>query len=86
MTESRKCQICKEHDSVWIMQFVAEDEPTFTRPGYHYRGFAIIKICGQCKLEREIQDIMKKTYEIISRMPPIRYEVNDQVGRKITII
>ena len=44
-----KCQVCKARHAVWAMQYIAEDKPTFSTLGSHYRGFHVTKICDDCK-------------------------------------
>ncbi len=47
-----KCRVCKEREAEWSWQPFgpAEDSrETFTVPGWHYRGFAVIPVCDQCK-------------------------------------
>jgi hypothetical protein len=45
-----KCQICKTNNTEWAFQPFGPDEKwSFSLPGYHYRGFATIKICDHCK-------------------------------------
>lgn len=42
-----KCRICKEREAEWSWQPFgpAEDSrETFTVPGWHYRGFAVIPV------------------------------------------
>lgn len=43
-----KCQICKQNEATWAMQFVGEDHPSFSFLGWHYRGFKVTKVCGDC--------------------------------------
>ena len=50
---SPKCQLCKINEAEWAMQFIGEDKPTFSFLGSHYRGFAVTKVCDECK-EREL--------------------------------
>lgn len=51
-----KCNICRENEATWAWQpFGPNDTPdSFTLPGSHYRGFAVVKVCDSCKVE--IQD------------------------------
>jgi len=47
-----KCRICKEREAEWSWQPLGpSDRPreTFTVPGWHYRGFAVIPVCEGCK-------------------------------------
>ena len=46
-----KCRICREDEETWAWQpFGPSDTPnSFTLPGNHYRGFAVIKVCDDCK-------------------------------------
>lgn len=46
---TRKCKVCKTNEAEWIMQYVGEDTPSFTLPGYHYRGFPTTPVCDDCK-------------------------------------
>ena len=48
---SVKCQVCKQNEAVWAMQYVASDVPSFTRLGSHYRGFHVTKVCDACREE-----------------------------------
>ena len=49
-----KCAICKHAEREWSWQPFGPDESplSFTLPGSHYRGFAIVPVCGFCKRER----------------------------------
>jgi hypothetical protein len=49
----KKCQRCKVNDAIWIVQYIASNEPTFTLPGNHYRGFKTMIVCESCKREIE---------------------------------
>lgn len=49
MTKTPKCQICKYNQATWAMQYIAEATPTFYALGWHIRGFAVTKICSDCK-------------------------------------
>jgi hypothetical protein len=51
-----KCQFCQKktnadkgakRDAVWAMQFIAEDVPTFSKLGWHYRGFKAYPVCEE---------------------------------------
>lgn len=44
-----KCQLCKQNEAEWAMQFVAEDTPSFSALGSHYRGFTVEKVCDHCR-------------------------------------
>ena len=50
--EIRRCEICKEREAIWAMQYVGEDTPTFSTLGSHYRGFRVVKVCDECKEKR----------------------------------
>jgi len=52
MTRTPNCQICKENEAIWAMQFIGEDKPMFYVLGWHIRGFRATKVCDECK-ERE---------------------------------
>ena len=41
MIHVSKCQLCQQRPAVWAMQYIAEDTPTFSLLGWHYRGFPI---------------------------------------------
>ena len=60
MTKMPKCEICKENEAEWAMQYIASDTPTFSFLGWHYRGFQVTKVCDSCreKLERRIAETM----------------------------
>jgi hypothetical protein len=46
-----KCRVCKSNEAEWSWQPMGpgSDNDTFTLPGSHYRGFAVIKVCAACK-------------------------------------
>ena len=44
-----KCQICKVGEAIFAMQHIAEETPTFTTLGSHYRGFKVTKTCDSCR-------------------------------------
>lgn len=46
-----KCNICRENESSWAWQpFGPNDTPDcFALLGNHYRGFAVVKVCDDCK-------------------------------------
>lgn len=47
-----KCKLCRQREAAWAMQFVGDDNtPTFTVLGWHYRGFAVTKVCDPCKVK-----------------------------------
>jgi len=62
-----KCQICKVGEALFAMQHIAEETPTFTTLGSHYRGFKVTKTCDSCR---------KKITEGFSRVDKIRQSVN----------
>jgi len=47
----RKCQLCRQRPAVHAMQYMdgPNKPPTFVRPGYHYRGWKVTKVCDECK-------------------------------------
>ncbi|MHA2428653.1 MAG: hypothetical protein ACXADB_11580 [Candidatus Hermodarchaeia archaeon] len=51
-----KCKRCKKREAFWAMQYVASDRPTFTRPGNHYRGFKVVKVCDPCRIKIQAED------------------------------
>ena len=50
-----KCQICNSrHAVMWSWQpFGPGATLTFVTPGSHYRGFAVVKVCDDCKRRLE---------------------------------
>jgi len=44
----RKCKICKTNESVYVMQYIGSDEPSFYFPGSHIRGFSTTPVCEEC--------------------------------------
>src|SRR5690242_4167107 len=49
-----KCQACHRNERQWMMQPWGPDERViFTIPGAHYRGFATVAICDECKQQVE---------------------------------
>lgn len=42
------CQKCERREAIWALQYIASSEPSFSRLGYHYRGFKVTKICDEC--------------------------------------
>lgn len=50
---ARRCVTCKANnrkaDATWAMQFMAEDTPTFTTFGWHYRGTKVFPVCDDCQ-------------------------------------
>lgn len=51
MTRIPSCRICHQGQVSYQWQPWGPDESAllFTRPGYHYRSFATLPICGTCK-------------------------------------
>lgn len=49
-----KCQLCKA-PALWSWQPFGPDESplSFAVPGNHYRGFAVVKVCDECKASIE---------------------------------
>lgn len=46
---TKKCIICNQEAFWYGQQMEGVNLPlTFTRPGYHYRGFAIHPVCDRC--------------------------------------
>jgi len=47
------CQMCHEVEAVWAWQPFgpSDDLSEMAFIGNHYRGFAVIKICNQCRLQ-----------------------------------
>ncbi len=57
------CQICKRADREWTMQPFGPDERViFTAPGSHYRGFAAIAVCDECKQRVESGETVTFTW------------------------
>jgi hypothetical protein len=50
-----KCRVCKSNEAEWSGPPMGpgSDNDTFTLPGSHYRGFAVIKVCTACKEQIE---------------------------------
>ena len=49
MAKVRTCEICKAQEAVYAVQCVADEEPTLSTLGSHYRGFPIVaRVCGDC--------------------------------------
>ena len=58
------CQTCKHGTRDWAFQpFGPDEHVTFTTPGSHYRGFAVIGICNDCKARIESGDLVRFTYK-----------------------
>lgn len=47
-TRPPMCQVCKQREAVYAMQYIGEEEPSFYRLGYHIRGFTMTKVCAEC--------------------------------------
>lgn len=47
-TRPPMCQVCKQAEAVYAMQYIGEEEPSFYRLGYHIRGFTMTKVCAEC--------------------------------------
>ena len=45
-----KCQICKEKEAVYAMQYIGDDKPVFYSIGWHIRGFQVTKVCEDCRI------------------------------------
>lgn len=52
--KARLCTQCKREPAEWALQYIAEDKPTFTTLGWHYRGFSVMRLCDRCK-----EDLLK---------------------------
>ncbi len=64
MTKPRLCDECKQAEAIYAMQFVGEERPTFSRLGWHYRGFRIIaQVCGACSAKIENDAIYQRIRE-----------------------
>ena len=60
-----KCRIRKDRQAEWSWQPFgpAQDSAeTFTTPGWHYRGFAVIPICEDCKERVQMGDGVRFEY------------------------
>jgi hypothetical protein len=56
MTKLRACTQCKERPAEWALQYIADDKPTFSTLGSHYRGWGIAgRLCEKCK-----EDLLKQ--------------------------
>ncbi len=77
MTKTVKCQLCKQNEAEWAMQFVAEDTPSFSALGSHYRGFSVTKVCDKC---RELAQ-GKTAREIIGLRADNKFFHNAMAGR-----
>jgi len=49
MTKSRKCDVCKEKESIWSMQWIPGGGLTFYLDGWHIRGLKVVHLCDDCK-------------------------------------
>lgn len=47
-TRPPMCQVCKQAEAIYAMQYIGEEEPSFYRLGYHIRGFTMTKVCAEC--------------------------------------
>ncbi len=84
MNNLEKCQICKIDKVEWAWQPFgpAEDAFLFTFLGSHYRGFAIIKVCNDCRniiQKNEPIDFYYQGHHYIGNLNDIR-EVPDYVN------
>ncbi|HUT15487.1 MAG TPA: hypothetical protein VMY98_04505 [Anaerolineae bacterium] len=62
----RKCRVCKEREAEWSWQPFGPAESsaeTFATPGWHYRGFAVIPICDDCKDRVQMGDGVQFDYK-----------------------
>ena len=50
-----KCQCCKTNPHSWIWQ---PELDSWCLPGSHYRGFATIKLCDECRERYEDGEII----------------------------
>jgi hypothetical protein len=55
MAKPRACDQCKERPAEWAVQYIAEDRPTVSTLGSHYRGFQVLRLCDKCK-----EDLVKQ--------------------------
>ncbi len=66
----RKCRVCKQRKEVlWSWQPLGPAElprETFTIPGCHYRGFAVIPICDGCKDKVQAGEAVQFDYKSIT--------------------
>ena len=53
MARDPKCQVCKQQEAVWAMQYIGEDVPSFYTLGSHIRGFRVTKVCDKCREEAQ---------------------------------
>jgi hypothetical protein len=47
--KTQKCQICKEKEAEYAMQYIGSDKPSFYSLGWHIRGFRVTKVCEDCR-------------------------------------
>ena len=47
-TRPPMCQVCKQAEAIYAMQYIGEEKPSFYRLGYHMRGFTMTKVCAEC--------------------------------------
>jgi len=78
----RKCRICKEHkQGLWAWQPLGPAEApreTFTVPGYYYRGFPVIPVCGLCKDKIQAGETVQFDYKRVT----IKLVGNDLVSNE----
>jgi hypothetical protein len=56
-----------KQDWTWAAQWMDDDgPPTFSRVGWHYRGFSMVKVCNDCK--RKLQE--GQTITVIRKRQP----------------
>jgi hypothetical protein len=62
-----KCRVCRNDEATWAFQpFGPSDTPdSFTLLGNHYRGFAVIKVCDECKRAFQVGNALVFTFKYV---------------------
>ena len=59
-----KCHACRGTFAEWSWQpFGPDPNGSFAAPGYHYRGFPVIKVCDSCKKRVEEKSTVHFSYK-----------------------
>lgn len=62
-----KCRVCRERESVWAWQPFGPNDSSdsFMLLGNHYRGYAVIKVCDDCKQSFRVGNALVFTFRYV---------------------
>jgi len=70
MRKPQKCELCREREAVYAMQYISDIVPSLYTLGSHIRGFKITRVCAECGAEQKYVAEQAKQFITLAMSPP----------------